>query len=62
MLYLMTHLTHFIYGNMVQDHSDSEREKTYFSESDICTITHTEYIVHSTAFVTPVVDKLLECE
>ena len=27
MFYLTTHLTHFIYGYMVKDHSDRERER-----------------------------------
>ena len=28
MFYLMMHTTHFIYGYVVKDHSDSEREET----------------------------------
>ena len=64
MFYLTTHSTHFIYGYMASDHSDSERgnplpphrilfpinSKGYF----ICTIP-TDRIAHTTAFVTPVV-------
>ena len=52
MFYLMTHSTHFIYGYMVKDHSDSEKENPLpphrllfpinSKGSFICTIPQTE--------------------
>ena len=68
MFYLTTHSTHFIYGYMVKDHSDSEKgnpllphmllflinSKSYF----IYTIPQTGY--HTMPFVTPVMEHWLE--
>ena len=70
MFYLTTLSTHFIYGYMASDHSDSEKEnplpphRLIFSinskGSFICTIP--DRIAHSTAFVIPVVEHWLERE
>ena len=75
MFYLTTHSTHFILrlygvGNMVKDHSDSERRNPlpphglFFpinsKGSFICTIT--DSIAHTTTFVRPVVEHWLERE
>ena len=69
MFYLMTHSTHFIYGYMASDHSDSERgnllppHRLLFPISSkgsfICTTPQT---AHTTAFVKPVVEHWLERE
>ena len=66
--YLTTHSTHFIYGYMVKDHSDSEKGNLLLPHrlllsinskgSFICTIP--DRITHTTAFVTPVVEHWLE--
>ena len=73
MFYLMTHSTHLILllygvGNMVKDHSDSKRENLLPQHgllfpinskgSFICTIP--DMVVHTTAFVTPVLEQWLE--
>ena len=70
MFYLTTHSTHFIYGYMVKDHSDSERgnplrpHRLLFLISSkgsfICIIP--DRITHTTAFVTPVVEHWVERE
>ena len=70
MLYLTTHSTHFIYGYMAKDHSDSKRGNPLpphgliflFNSkgSFICTIP--DKIAHTMAFVTPVVEHWLERE
>ena len=66
MFYLMTHSTHFIYGYMVKDHSDSERgnllpphgQQAFFDMHH-----HTDRITHTLlVFVTPVVEHWLERE
>ena len=52
----MTHSTHFVYGYMVKDHSDSKRGHIFL-------IHHTTgKIAHTTAFATPVVEYWLEKE
>ena len=59
MFYLTTHSTNYIYGYMasdiimVKDHSDSERGNPLLP---------IDRIVHTTAFVTPVVEHWLERE
>ena len=73
MFYLTTNSTHFILrlygvGHMVKDHSDSERGNGLpphglifpisSKGSFICSIQ--DRIVHTTAFVTPVVEHWLE--
>ena len=70
MFYLTTHSTHFIYGYMVKDHSDSEKGNPLpphrlllsinSKGSFICTIP--DRITHTTAFVIPVVEHWLERE
>ena len=70
MFYLTTLSTHFIYGYMASDHSDSEKgnplppHRLIFSinskGSFICTIP--DRIAHTTAFVIPVVEHWLERE
>ena len=71
MFYLTTHSTHFIYGYMVKDHSDSERgnplpqHELLFpisSKGSFICIIPTHRITHTTAFVTPVVEHWLERE
>ena len=70
MFYVTTYSTHFIYGYMVKDHSDSEKgnllpphgllfpinSKGYI----ICTIP--DRIAHTTTFVTLIVEHWLERE
>ena len=61
MFYLMTHSTHFIYGYMVKDHSDSERGNLLpalhgllflISSKEFFYIPHPkDRISHTTAFV-----------
>ena len=70
MFYLTTHSTHFIYGYIIKDHSDSERGNPLpphwllfpisSKGSFICTIP--DRIAHTTAFATTVVDHWLERE
>ena len=69
MFYLMTHSTHFIYGYMASDNSDSERgnllplHRLLFPiSSKVFFYMHhpTDRIIHITAFVTPVVEQWLE--
>ena len=64
MFYLTTHSTHFIYGYMAKDHSDSERGNLLpphgrlfpFNSKGFFYMHHpTDRIAHTTAFVTPVV-------
>ena len=57
MFYLMTHSTHFIYGYMVKDHSDSKRGNLL---PQLFLISSTDRIGHTMAFVTPVVGHWLE--
>ena len=73
MFYLTMHSTHFKYGNMVKDHSYSERENLLLllphhgillpissKGSFICTIK--KIMAYIMAFVTPVVEHWLERE
>ena len=70
MFYLTMHSTHFIYGYMVSDNSDSERgnalppHRLLFlissNGSFICIIP--DRIIRITAFVTPVTEHWLECK
>ena len=71
MFYLTTHSTHFIYGYMVKDHSDSERGNPLPPHGLLFPISSKgsfymhhpiDRIVHTTAFVTPVVEHWLERE
>ena len=68
MFYLTTHSTHFIYGYMVKDHLDSEREETRschmgysFRLASMVFYMHhpTDRIAHTMAFVTLVVEHWL---
>ena len=54
MFYLTTHSTHFIYGYMASDHSDSEKGNPLPPHRLLFPIT--------SAFVTPVVEHWLELE
>ena len=69
MFYLTMHSTHFIYGYMASDHSDSERgdplppHRLLFPISSKGYMQHpTDRITHTTAFVKPVVEHWLERE
>ena len=68
MFYLKTHSTHFIYGYMVKDHSDSERgnplppHELLFLINSKGSFICTDRIAHTTAFVKPVVEHWLERE
>ena len=53
--YLTMHSTHFIYGYMVKDHSDSERGNPLPTHPN-------DRITHITAVVTPVVEHWLKRE
>ena len=65
MFYLTTHSTHFIYGYMVKDHSDSEKGNPLPPHRLLFTINSKGYffihhptnrIAHTTAFVTQIVE------
>ena len=58
--YLMTHSTHFMYGYMVKDHSDSERGNPLPPHGLLFMHRPTDRITNTTAFVTPVVEHWLE--
>ena len=68
--YLSTHWTHFIYGYMVKDHSDSERGNpllphgySFWLAARFFYMHHpTDMIAHTTAFVTPIMKHWLEQE
>ena len=68
--YLTMHSTHFIYGYMVKDHSDSEKgnplppHRLPFTINSKGSFIYTipDRIAHTTAFVTPVVEHWLEQE
>ena len=70
MFHLTTQSTHFIYGYMASDHSDSEKgnplppHRLLFPINSNGFYMHhpTDRIAHTTAFVTPVVDNWLERE
>ena len=73
MFYLMTHRTHFIYGymtsGMINDQSDSERGNPLSPHGLLFPINSVFYMhhptcrwAHTTAFVTSVVQHLLERE
>ena len=63
MFYLTTHSTHFIYGYMASDHSDSEKGNPLPPQQGFFYMYHpTDRITHTTAFVTPVVEHWLERE
>ena len=59
---LTTHSTHFIYGYMVKDHSDSERGYPLPLLFPISSKSSFYRIAHNTAFVTPIVEHCLERE
>ena len=71
MFYLTTHSTHFIYGYMASDHSDSEKGNPLSphmlllsnnSKGSFISYMHhpTDRITHTTAFVTQVVEHWLK--
>ena len=68
MFYLMMHSTHFSYGYMVKDHSDRERGNLlpphgllFLINSNVSFYAlSTDRIIHTTTFVTPVVEHRLE--
>ena len=70
MFYLTTHSTHFIYGyNLwrqtygIKDHSDSERGNPLpfpISSKGSFICFPTDRVIHTTGFVTPVVEHCLE--
>ena len=65
MFYLTTHSTHFFYGYMVKDHSDSEKGNPLPPHRLLLSINNkgpTDRITHTTAFVTPVVEHWLKRE
>ena len=71
MFYLTTHSRHFIYGYMAKHHSHSERGNLLLPHRLLFPISskgsfimhHPTYrIIHTTAFVTPVVEHWLERE
>ena len=67
MFYLTTHSTHFIDGymasDMVKDHSDSHMGCSYRLAAKVLLYAHhTDMIIHTMAFVTPVVAHWLERE
>ena len=66
MFYLMMHLTHFIYGYIVKDHSDSEKGNPLLPYMLILWFFYmyhpTDRIGHTMTFVTPVVEHWLERE
>ena len=63
MFYLTTHSTHFIYGYIASDHSDSERGNPLpFYMGYSFRLAEIDRIAHTMAFVAPVVEHGLERE
>ena len=67
MFYLTTHSTHFIHGymaseHMVKDHSGSERGNPLPQQGFFYMHHPTYRVIHTTAFVTSVVEHWLELE
>ena len=62
MFYLTTHSTHFIYGYMVKDHSDSEKGKPLPPHRLLFPIIYAPSHRQDNTFVTPVMEHWLERE
>ena len=62
MFYLTTHSTHFIYGYMASDDSESEKGNLLPPLGFFYMYHPTDRITHTMAFVTPVVEHWMKQE